>query len=403
MHTTVPEQSGMSTPGLKRLDDLFLRYIDRGKLAGVSAVVAREGHLVYSAQHGYADIDTLKPLTEETIFRIASMTKPVTSLAAMMLYEEGYFHLNTPVREFIPGFKDLRVYLGESAGGIQTEALQGEITMRHLFTHTSGIVYGFNPQDPVDRLMITAREEYGQTHPDPDGAQVIAELLKLPLAFQPGTRWRYGMNIEVLGHIVEIISGSSLAEFMQKRIFGPLEMTDTAFYVPPEKAQRVSQVYAHPEGPDKLVKLDLEVETSLPRFQSGGGGLVSTLPDYARFCQMLVNQGELNGVRLLSPTTVAMYSVNQCPEQALPYGFSENDLYHAGYGFSLATRVLLDPTLTGMFGSTGEFGWDGAFGTYFWIDPVESLFGLMMIQHSPNAYYPIAQQFKQVTYSALIR
>jgi CubicO group peptidase (beta-lactamase class C family) len=397
-----PESAGFSTGRLERLNTLFQSYIQNDKLAGISATVARQGKTVYLNKFGWMDKEAQKLMEYEAIFRIASMSKPVTSVAAMMLYEKGLFQLNTPVREFIPAFKDFKVAKSWGTNGPELEDLHHDVTMRNLFTHTSGLTYGFDPNDPIDHMIQEKGKEMEASGHEPDMGEIVAELVRLPLAFQPGTKWRYGYNIEVLGHIVEIISGKSLGEYMQENIFGPLGMVDTGFYVPPEKAGRVPAVYGHPKGPDQLEKLDIGFRTQMPRAQSGGGGLVSTLPDYARFCQMLVNAGELGGVRLLSPTTVALYSINHCPEQALPYGFSSYDLYHAGYGYSLATRVLMDVSKTGMYGSAGEFGWDGAFSTYFWVDPVQSLYGLMMLQHSPNAYYPIAQQFKAVTYQAMI-
>ena len=402
MKLSSPEQVGFSATRLKRLDQLLGGYIDSGKLAGISATVARDGNTIYLAKFGNADTQPAKPIEFDTIFSIASMTKPITSVAAMLLYEEGKFHLNTPVSAFIPEFKDLKVFVREEGDDLVVEDLKTQVAMRHLFTHTSGLVYGFNSMDPIDRRMIAVRERYEKESFEPNNADVVSELARLPLAFQPGTRWRYGMNIEVVGRIIEIISGQCLADFLKQRIFDPLGMPDTGYFVPEDKASRLAAIYAHPEGPDKLIRLDIPIPARMPSFQSGGGGLFSTLPDYARFCQMLVNAGELEGVRLLSPTTVAMYSSNQCPEQALPFGFGENYLYHAGYGFSLGTRVLMTPAQTGIYGSEGEFGWDGAFGTYFWIDPLELLYGLLMFQHSPNAYYNIAPQFKQVTYSAMI-
>ncbi len=402
MKRSSPEQVGFSSSRFQRLDQLFESYIASNKLVGISATAARQGQTIYLEKFGAADTEPAKPIEFDTIFRIASMSKPITSVAAMMLYEQGKFHLNTPVREFIPEFKDLKVFMSEADGKLELEDLHTEVTMRHLFTHTSGLVYGFDPNHPVDRMVSAAWEKFEKSGSEPDTAAVVAEMVKQPLAFQPGSRWRYGMNIEMLGRIIEIISGQTLAAFLAEHITGPLGMSDTDFYVPEEKAARLAGVFGHPEGPEKLVRLAIPNQAQMPRFQSGGGGLFSTLPDYARFCQMLVNGGELEGVRLLSPTTVAMYSSNQCPEEALPYGFAENDLYHAGYGFSLATRVLMTPAHTGIYGSEGEFGWDGAFGTYFWIDPLESLYGLIMFQHSPNAYYPIAIQFKQLTYAAMI-
>ena len=403
MNPSLPEQSGFSSARLKQLDTLFGEYVAGQKLVGIAATVARKGQTVYLNKFGLADTQPEKPLEYDTIYRIASMTKPVTSVAAMMLYEQGKFHLNTPVYEFIPGFRDLKVFVRANGDDLEVEDLKGPLTMRNLFTHTSGLTYGFIADDPIDRLLNAKLEVLRKKGGEFNAADVVGEIQTLPLAFQPGTQWRYGMNIEVLGHIIEILSGQSLADYMAQHIFEPLGMPDTGFYVPEGKLERLAAVYGRPESPDKMVRLDFRNQTTLPRFQSGGGGLVSTLPDYARFCQMLVNGGELNGTRLLSPTTVAMYSANQCPEQALPLNYAGDFLYHAGYGFSLATRVLMTPAKTGIYGSAGEFGWDGAFGTYFWVDPVESLYGLLMIQYSPNAYFPIAIQFKQLAYAALIR
>jgi len=403
MNLSLPEGAGFSSARLKQLDTLFGEYVRSQKLVGIAATVARKGQTVYLGKFGLADTQPEKPLEDDTIYRIASMTKPVTSVAAMMLYEQAKFHLNTPVYEFIPGFKDLKVIVRENGGDLELEDLKGPVTMRHLFTHTSGLTYGFIADDPVDRLLNAKWEALRKKGGDFNAANVVGEIQTLPLAFQPGSQWRYGMNIEVLGHIIEIISGQSLANYMTQHIFEPLGMLDTGFYVPESKIERLAAVYGRPESPDKMVRLDFHNQTRLPGFQSGGGGLVSTLPDYARFCQMLVNGGELDGTRLLSPTTVAMYSANQCPEQALPFSYAGDFLYHAGYGFSLATRVLMNPSKTGVYGSAGEFGWDGAFGTYFWVDPAESLYGLLMIQYSPNAYFPISIQFKQLTYASLIR
>ncbi len=233
--------------------------------------------------------------------------------------------------------------------------------------------------------------------------QTLCEsLAKLPLAFQPGTHWRYSLAIDVLGRLVEVISGKPLDKFFEERIFNPLGMVDTGFFVPPSKMNRVATVYGHPEPGKGLVRMDpLKPHQSSPSWLSGGGGLVSTMDDYARFAQMLVNGGALDGVRILSPRTVALFSQNHAPAAALPYGFVENDLYHAGYGYSLGTRVLIDVSASGLSGSVGEFGWDGAFATYFWVDPAESLTGILMLQHTPNAQYPLHQQFKQITYQAL--
>ncbi|MFN2108806.1 MAG: serine hydrolase domain-containing protein [Anaerolineae bacterium] len=398
--------AGFSPERLTRISTLMQRYVDDGKLAGIIATVARRGQTTYLEKFGMMDIEAHKPMEFDAIFRIASMTKPITSVAAMMLYEEGHFHLNTPISNFIPGFKDTKVFVRETDNGIEVADLERPITFRHLFTHTAGLSYGWNENDPVDRQYQKAQRESGIDMRKATVKDLVEGLTKLPLAFQPGTKWRYSYAIDVLGYIVEVISGKPLDVFLKERLFEPLGMIDTDFYVPETKADRLCALYGHPNSPDKLELLEPAAHSQRfqkPTFLSGGGGLVSTVHDYARFAQMLVNDGELDGVRILSPTTVALYSINHMPEAALPYGFAEGeDLYHWGYGYSLGTRVLMEISKSGMAGSVGEFGWDGAFSTYVWIDPKEALYGLLMLQHAPNAYYPIAQQFKQLTYQAII-
>jgi len=403
------ESFRFSPERLECISTMLQGYVARGELPGILAQVSRCGQVVYRQKFGLADIEGGKPIEYDTIFRLASMTKPVVSAAIMMLYEEGHFHLNTPIAKFIPAFKDTKVLVRETSAGMELADLQQPITFRHLFTHTSGLSYGNrdNENDPVDRAYHAKQQQMMQTGADPTVKGMVDALASLPLAFQPGTKWRYSLAIDVLGHLIEVISGTSLGEFLRTRMFEPLGMTDTGFYVPPEKAERVAVQYAHPDEDHKdttqpLVRMDIPLQTTPPSFESGGGGLFSTLHDYGRFAQMLVNDGVLDSVRLLGPKTVELFSMNHAPQQALPYGFQEHDLYHAGYGYSLGTRVLMDVSQTGLPGSVGEFGWDGAFSTYFWVDPKEELYGLMMLQHSPNAYYPVAQQFKQLTYQALV-
>lgn len=394
--------SGFSAKRLSRINTLLEEYVGRGDIAGVIAMLAQHGQTAYYEKFGWMDREAQQPMRDDTIFMIASMTKPITSVACMMLYEQGHFHLNTPIAKFIPAFKDTKVFVRETENGLELAELAGPITFRHLFTHTAGLSYGTIPNDPVDRLYIETGKRYEPGGIPLTNALLAQTLSQLPLAFQPGTQWRYGMNIDLLGALVEIISGMSFENFLSENIFKPLDMADTAFYVPPAKAQRVATVYGHPDRDKGLQRLDaIKPSSEPPSWASGGGGLVSTMYDYARFAQMLTNGGELDGVRLLAPSTVALYSMNHAPLQALPYGFQANDLYHAGYGYSLGTRVLMDVSQSGMAGSVGEFGWDGAFSTYFWIDPKQDLYGLMMLQHSPNAFYPIHQQFKQLTYQAL--
>jgi CubicO group peptidase (beta-lactamase class C family) len=397
--------NSVSTARLQRITAMLQTYLDDQKLAGMSALVSHRGQVVYQTCLGMRDREAAQPVELDTIFRIASMTKPVTSVAAMLLYEQGAFHLNTPVSQFIPEFSDVAVFAGETAHGMILEKLAGPLTMRHLFTHTAGLSYGWDPNHPVDRLY-QQRTEFGPRR-DPNATlrDTVMALTELPLRFQPGTRWHYSLSIDVIGHIVEIISGQSLDRFFEEQIFGPLGMPDTAFHVPAEKLSRLAKVYGH-VGDSATLEHIPEVFTQAlphpPAHLSAGGGLFSTLPDYSRFAQMLVNGGELDGVRLLSPTTVTMMETNQAPPEALPYGFSEHDLYHAGYGYSIGMRVLMNPAASGMAGSVGEFGWDGAFSTYFWVDRHEQLCGVLMVQHQPNAYYPIANQCKALTYQALV-
>lgn len=396
-----PEKAGFSSPRLQRLSKMLQGYIDRQELPGIIAAVGRPEQMAYMQVFGMQDVEAQKPMQPDTIFRIASMTKPVTAVAAMMLFEEGHFHLNTPISKYIPGFKDVPVFAGYENGNPIFSPLECQLTFRHLFTHTSGISYGWNPDDPVDRLYQEAGQRMEAEKIPPTMEKIVNDLSELPLAFQPGTHWRYGMNIDVLGRLVEIISGYPLDEFFRQRIFEPLGMADTAFHVPVEKEHRLAGLYGHPDGAAQLQRLEDHTSRQRPITLWGGGGLVSTMGDYVRFAAMLAGRGELEGMRLLAPRTVQFFTINHAPAQALPYGFVENDLYHAGYGYSLGTRVLMDVSQSGQPGSVGEFGWDGAFSTYFWVDPQEALFGVLMTQHSPNAYYPIHPQFKQLTYQAL--
>jgi CubicO group peptidase (beta-lactamase class C family) len=398
-----PEKQGFSFESLHRLDLLFQSFIDQDKLAGLSVTVAREGKTVYLNKFGFADKEAGKTLRFDSVFRIASMTKPVTTTAAMMLYEQGFFNLNTPVKEFLPEFADLQVVKSWESGEPITEPMDGELTFRHLFTHTSGLPYGGNDNDPLDQLLRKKYDTLKELNL-PFNNQILVEgLSSLPLAFQPGTHWRYGFNIEVLGRIIEVISGETLDSFLAKRIFQPLNMLDTGFFLPESKRERLCALYGHTPESAGLQRLPGDFPTERPSMISGGGGLCSTLPDYARFCQMLVNQGELDGNRILSPKTIELFRLNQAPAQALPYGFRPNDLFHAGYGFSLGTRVLMDVAATGVAGSVGEFGWDGAFNTFFWIDPVEKLYTLVMVQHHPNNFYPIFQRTKSIVYASLLK
>jgi CubicO group peptidase (beta-lactamase class C family) len=405
MQVVNPEKAGFSSARLQRISAKMQTYVDEAKLAGMITTVARQGQTVHLESTGWMDREAQRPMELDAIFRLASMTKPVTAVAIMTLYEEGHFTLNTPVSEFIPGFQDLKVFVRETEDDIEVENLIRPVTFRHLFTHTAGLSYGWNQDDPVDRCYIKLRET-SKTDPAKATAKDVVEMLtQVPLAFQPGTQWRYSLAIDVLGYLVELISGQPLDRFFKERLFEPLGMTDTDFYVPQAKAGRLAALYGHPEGATELQRMKAPPDShylNKPAFLSGGGGLLSTTSDYARFAQMLVNGGELEGTRILSPTTVDLFTINHAPAAALPYGFAKGeDLFHQGYGYSLGTRVLTDVSASGKAGSVGEFGWDGAFNTYFWVDRAQALYGLLMTQHSPNNYYPLADTFKQLTYQAL--
>jgi len=404
MKTVSSESAGFSSVRLQRINHLMQGYVDRNEFAGMIATVSCKEKSIYYEKIGWMDKEAQKPMQDDAIFTIASMTKPITAVAAMMLYEEGYFNLNTPVWNFIPGFKNLKVCVGVSDdGSLILTNLKQEITFRHLFTHTAGLSYGFDGKDPVDIEYRKAMQITDTHNLLTDLVGFIDIICRLPLAFQPGTKWRYSMSIDVLGMIIEIISGIPYEKFLEEHIFKPLGMTDTAFYVSPEKMNRVAMIYGHSK-PEKILSplKNTLLTAKSPVFSAPGHGLFSTVSDYSRFCQMLVNGGELDGVRILSPTTVSLFTINHAPAEALSNGLFENDPNHTGYGYSLGTRVLMDISKTGIHGSIGEFGWDGAFSTYFWIDLKEKLYGLLMLQYKRDNDYPIHKQFKQLVYQAMI-
>jgi len=407
MKVVKPESAGFSSARLQRISAKMQTYVDEGKVAGMITTVARRGQTVHLEKTGWMDREAQRLMELDAIFRIASMTKPITAVAIMTLYEEGYFTLNTPISEFIPGFQDVKVFVRETGDDVEVEDLVRPITFRHLFTHTAGLSYGWNQEDPVDRYYIKLQKAAGIERAKATTKDVVEMLTQAPLAYQPGTRWRYSLAIDVLGYLIEVISSQPLDRFFKDRLFEPLGMADTDFYVPQTKATRLTALYGHPEGATELQLLEAPADSPRfvkPAFLSGGGGLVSTTSDYAHFLQMLVNGGELDGTRILSPTTVDLFTINHAPAAALPYGFAKGeDLFHQGYGYSLGTRVLMDVSASGKAGSVGEFGWDGAFNTYFWIDRTQALYGLLMTQHSPNNYYPLADTFKQLTYQALVK
>jgi CubicO group peptidase (beta-lactamase class C family) len=395
MDTVTPEQVGMSSERLGRIRPFVERNIDEGKFAGIMTLIARQGKVAHFDCAGLMDKEAGKPMQADTLFRIYSMTKPITSLALMMLYEEGLVRLSDPVSRFIPAFKDLKVYSRPLPAGMELVNLQREIIVHDLFTHTSGLSYGFSEDTPVDGLY----RKIELLRPDRTSLKAfIDDLVTLPLVHQPGTVWRYSVATDVIGYLVEVISGIPLGQFFEERIFRPLGMVDTGFAVPPEKIKRLSTVYTpHPAG--GLMPIDTPANTpftNAERAQSGGGGLVSTISDYLRFAQMMLNGGELDGARLVSRKTVELMTLNHLPAHMLPFGAGNN-----GYGFGLGVSVVMDLGQYGNIGSVGSFEWGGAANTLFWVDPKEKLIGILMTQFMPAWHYPLADDFRVLTYQAI--
>jgi len=388
-----PESVGLSSARLKRLDEVMKRrYVDGGYLPGLLTYVYRKGQLVHTSLCGQMDIERGKKMREDAIFRIYSMSKPITAVALMMLVEEGLIGLDDSVHTHIPAWKDLAVYasgtptlLASEPGTYMTTPVQRPMKVIDLATHTSGLTYGFMMRTGVDAAYRRMKVVDRQT---PSGLQgMIDQLAQVPLDFSPGTAWNYSVAIDVLGYLVEQLSGLRFSEFLRTRLFEPLGMHDTAFWVPADRTERFSSCY-QPEGGGAGLKLQDDARESTyakpPLLESGGGGLVSTAHDYLRFCRMMLNGGTLDGVQILSPKTVALFSLNYLPggrevaDMAFPGMFSESG--YAGIGFSLGCGVNVDVAKTRLPGSLGEYFWGGAAATAFWIDPKEELTVVFMTQ-----------------------
>ena len=386
---TKPEKVGLSSARLERINTLMQDYVDEGKLAGVVTMVARRGKVAHFERFGLMDIETRKPMQLDTIFRIYSMSKPITSVAVMMLYEEGRFLLNDPVSKYTPEFKDLKVFIKKTEEGLELTDLEREITIRDLLSHTAGLGYGWN-DDPA---FVELYEEADLFNRKGTIKDMVEKLTKLPLLHQPGTKWHYSVSVDVLGYFVEVISGIPFDQFLEGRIFKPLGMKDTAFYVPEESWDRFPTSYEPDENGG--IKVNDAVSPSRylrpPSLFSGGGGLVSTAEDYMRFSQMLLNGGELDGTRLLGRKTVELMTINHVPEEIRP-----------GIGFGLGFLVVLDVAKTEELGSVGKFGWAGYAYTRFFIDPKEELIGVFMTQLAKNDEYTTHEEFRVSVYQSIV-
>jgi len=406
VNEVTPDAAGMDPKRLRTLDEHFERYVDDGRLPGFHLVVSRHGKVAHQHRYGMRDVEGSLPIEGDTMYRIYSMTKPITSVALMMLVEEGKLLLNDPVSNFIPSFGSSRVWRGGSVLKPVTEPVTEPMLVAHLLTHTAGLTYGWMYQTAVDDLYRRAGYE-GATTRGTTLEKAVDDWAQLPLLFQPGTEWNYSVATDVVGRIVEVVSGQTLEEFFAQRIFAPLGMHDTGFFAPEDKVHRLGGLYQPDPATRRAKRLDNmgNAAAHRPTFLSGGGGLVSTAYDYHRFLQMLANDGELDGARILSPRTVRLMTSNHLPNDAdiTEYG-RPLDLENAydGFGFGLGFSVLLNPARAKVLGSVGDFGWGGAASTTFWIDRNEGIIAAFYTQLLPSSTWPLRPYFKNLVYQALV-
>jgi CubicO group peptidase (beta-lactamase class C family) len=402
--TTRPEDVGLSSERLARVQAVTHAYVDRGKLPGVQTLISRRGELVHHDCYGWTDVAAATPVTPETIYRIYSMTKSITSVGLMMLFEEGHFLLENPVSRFLPELADVQVWDGGTADAPRTRPPARPMTVHDVLTHQSGLTYGFHHQHPLDELYRShGLGDFSEpSHSLAEGVELLASL---PLLFDPGARWNYSMSTDVCGRLIEVMSGQPLDEYLQDRVLGPLGMVDTAFVAPEADLDRCSPLYVR--GKDRELRAWLPATTMVQpkKFLSGGGGLVGTGPDYLRFCHMLLRGGELDGVRLLGPRTVAYMARNHLPGGKLlndvgQSTFSESAMEGMGFGLGFAT--VEDAAALQNLASEGEYSWGGAASTAFWVDPAEEICVVFMTQLLPSDTYPIRRQLRGAVLQAIV-
>ncbi len=398
--------TGFDTARLARIEPFVKEnYLDNGKLPNAQVLVAHRGEIAHFSSQGNAR-EGGKAIDEGSLFRIASMTKPVTSIAFMMLLEEGKVALDTPVHRVLSEFRELGVYNG-GGGGVPfvTKPLSRPMLMLDLLRHTSGLTYGFQNRSNIDLAMREGKFENWHGNLDLDGFS--AALGKLPLEFSPGDEWNYSVSTDVLGAVIQRLEGKSLDQVFADRIFGPLGMSDTSFAVPESKVDRLTDCYTFVPGKGRVM-YDRGAESAWsrsPKLLSGGGGLVSTALDYHRFCRMLLGHGELDGVRIVGRKTLELMTMNHLPGGSDLAAMSRSlfsEAANAGTGFGLGFAVNLDPARSMVMGSAGEFYWGGMFSTAFFVDPVEQVTMVFMTQLSPSSVYPIRRELKTLIYSALL-
>jgi CubicO group peptidase (beta-lactamase class C family) len=408
-HVTAPESAGMSSSRLRRIAPVMQSYVGERGVVGISTMVSRRGEVVHAEQFGFQDKEAGTPMAPDTIFRIYSMTKPIVSTALMLLHEEGAFQLEQPVAQYLPAFATTKVLADD--GNLVDQARPMQI--RDLLTHTSGLTYDFMTDN-------VAAQQYRDAHIMNDASRpldaLIDELATIPLAFQPGTRWHYSVGIDVAARLIEVLSGQTLGDFLQARLFDPLGMNDTGFGVTDDRLDRLSAMYGLPDligenysfaelmvaamnGFNERIDVSATYPTDSPDvFQRGGLGLFSTASDYMSFAQMLLDGGTVGGERLIGRKTLELMHANHIPAELLPYELL--GLPVPGMGFGLGSRVMLDVAQTAGTGSVGEYGWAGAAKTYFWVDPAEQLVGLFMSQYMTGMLLP-ERDFRSLVYQAI--
>ena len=371
------------------------RFVDSGEIAGCSARIMRNDKVLFEESFGYADIESKLKMSADTIFPIASMSKVITVAGIMQLYEQGLFKLWDPVSQYLPGFKNPKIAKEKPDGSYELVDAKGEVTMRQLFTMTSGVPYGW-ADTAAGRIRIEKEKEWMSNPLSFPGTVGYVNLVgQLPLAFEPGERWMYGFSIDVLGAVIEVLTGKSLGEYLKENVFDPLGMTDTGFFVPADKLDRIATLYNINEG---MKPSDRGAPTSKPEFESGGGGMFSTVRDYSRFAQMLLHGGTLDGVRILGRKTIDLISTDHLtPEQRR----SDNWDTQRGYGYGLCVRVMTNPELAGINGSVGEWGWAGAFGNWFCVDPKENLTCVYLTTNRPGEHYRFIPKLMASMYASL--
>ncbi len=400
--TVRPEDVGLSGERLARIRPWMQAYVENGKLPWAMALVARHGEIAFVDATGMGDVEAPTPIATDAILRFYSMSKPITAVAALMLYEEGRFQMDDPVGDFIPALADMEVRVGSDEHSMDTEPAERAITVRDLFMHTAGFTYGFSGGDPLTRMYLEHRTDFEPQ--DGPLADVVGRLADLPLDHHPGARWTYGVSIDVLGHFVEVVSGQTFDRFLKERLFDPLGMADTFFELPADRMARYLPCYEQADGGFTRAEgaADSVFAKDVTCF-SGGGGLLSTMYDYHRFAAMLRGRGELGGERVLGARTVDFMAMNHLKGDLTDMGQATwNETTFEGIGFGLGVSVVVDPTKAQVMASKGEYAWGGMASTAFWIDPAEDMSVIFLTQLIPSSAYPIRRELRVLVNQALV-